>query len=628
MVKNSIFIVPEVQSCNADKKIRKVKTPVFLAFTDDLFSLREVFYESFNDVFTLEGDGDDLNAVKFIRAEALPAEGYEITISDEIIIKYSKTNGAFYALMSLRQLLIGKSMPCCRIADYPALPLRGFMLDVSRGKIPKMSALKSLVDVLASFKYNHLELYFEGLPFQYPSFKKYALPAAYTPADIKELNEYCAARCIELVPNLNSLGHMAPWLEIPEFRHLAELEQGLKVAGFNAPPTTLDSENPDSLNLVMKLIDELAPLFSTNVINVGLDEPFELGKGKNAEKAALVGANRLYIDYVKRMEKELTKRGNKMMIWGDTVSRELSDDCAKELSDGILLLEWGYQAEYPFDARAKRLSHLNKQFILCPGTSSWLSVGGITDNMLKNVENAAIAARKYNAKGMLLTDWGDGGHIQCREISYPAIVYFSALSWQKDTCCSEEVVAKAMNRYIFFDKSNKLGQLLLDIGRYAQFEEVTLDCRTVATLPLLFPKVRGEKCAALLDGIIGITLKLIDPSLIECYNRKMNERKKTDVKEFNSFIEKLNTRLIESRPQCEGGDLVKLNLQNTIDIIFCLTNAWHCLKSNAYNNELADKLRITAERYVSQSLIRNRPCKEDTVFTNLNALADNLTLPK
>ena len=48
-----------------------------------------------------------------------------------------------------------------RILDYPDFPNRGFMLDVSRDKVPQLETLFWLVDLMASFKMNQLQLYME-----------------------------------------------------------------------------------------------------------------------------------------------------------------------------------------------------------------------------------------------------------------------------------------------------------------------------------------------------------------------------------------------------------------------------------------------------------------------------------
>ncbi len=94
----------------------------------------------------------------------LPAEGYEIDIRDAgIEVRAADTAGAFYAEQTLRQLarLHDGRLPVGHIRDWPDLAHRGVMLDVSRDKVPTMTTLLALVDRLAEWKVNHLELYAE-----------------------------------------------------------------------------------------------------------------------------------------------------------------------------------------------------------------------------------------------------------------------------------------------------------------------------------------------------------------------------------------------------------------------------------------------------------------------------------
>ncbi len=78
--------------------------------------------------------------------------------------------GLFYAAQTIAQLIYqaGRMLPLLTILDYPALPVRGVMLDVSRGKVPTLETLLEVVEVLASWKINQFQLYIEHA-FHWPS---------------------------------------------------------------------------------------------------------------------------------------------------------------------------------------------------------------------------------------------------------------------------------------------------------------------------------------------------------------------------------------------------------------------------------------------------------------------------
>ena len=65
--------------------------------------------------------------------------------------------------------------------------VRGYMLDVSRDKVPTMSTLRQIVDLLKVCNYNQLQLYMEH-SFRYSGHEAVWRDASpLTPAEIREL---------------------------------------------------------------------------------------------------------------------------------------------------------------------------------------------------------------------------------------------------------------------------------------------------------------------------------------------------------------------------------------------------------------------------------------------------------
>jgi len=96
--------------------------------------------------------------------DLLAREAYRLTIkADEILIDAVQPAALRNALATLAQLArqTGGLLPLTLIEDYPSIPYRGVMLDVSRGKIPNRKKLEEVIRLLASYKYNVLQLYIE-----------------------------------------------------------------------------------------------------------------------------------------------------------------------------------------------------------------------------------------------------------------------------------------------------------------------------------------------------------------------------------------------------------------------------------------------------------------------------------
>jgi hypothetical protein len=372
-------------------------------------------------------------------------------------------HGLFYAAQSLIQLINhdGRRLPCCEIEDTPDFPIRGVMLDVSRDKVPTMETLYWLVDHFAGLKINHLQLYVEHT-FAYTNHRDvWEGTSPLTAEDIQTLDRYCQERCIDLVPNQNSFGHMEQWFAHTRYLPLAELPQGgapLPWGGFQEKPSVLCPTDPGTFDFLADLYDEYLPNFSSSLFNVGCDEPFDLrGLGRSHELVNKFGEGRVYLDYLLRLHQMVTARGKRMAFWGDIIINH--PELVPEIPSDALVLEWGYEADHPFDAHGERFAAAKVPFCVCPGTSSWNSLSGRTDNMTANIRSAAENGVKHGACGLIVCDWGDGGHWQPLGLSLPAFTTAAGLSWNLASKDSFDL-AEACN--LFWTEG--YGALLLELG--------------------------------------------------------------------------------------------------------------------------------------------------------------------
>ena len=116
-----------------------------------------------------------LSAIIFVKSNKAPdhPEGYALTIDRKgVHVEYRETGGLRAAGATLRQLLreYGRKFPCLKIRDWPDFARRGVMLDISRGRVPKLETLLDLVERLADFKINEFQLYTEHT-FAYRNYK-------------------------------------------------------------------------------------------------------------------------------------------------------------------------------------------------------------------------------------------------------------------------------------------------------------------------------------------------------------------------------------------------------------------------------------------------------------------------
>jgi len=402
-------------------------------------------------------------------------EAYELVIDESgVVITASAPAGLFYGVQTLRQILMqtGAALPGLRISDWPDFSHRGVLLDISRDRVPTMETLYGLIDMLAAFKINQFQLYTEHT-FAYrnhPLVWEKASPM--TGEEILALDAYCRERFIELTPNQNTFGHMTRWLIHEPYAHLAEAPDGWIAPWgqrYDAPYTL--TPTAESLALVQGLLDELLPHFSSRQVNVNADETFDLGQGRSKKRVQQEGEGRVYLDYLLALHRHVAAGGRTMQFWGDIIVQH--PDLVPELPRDVIALEWGYEANHPFDEHSAIFARSGIPFYVCPGTSSWRTLAGRTDNAIANLRSAADNGLKHGAIGYLNTDWGDEGHMQPLPVSYLGFMVGAAESWSHEASADLDIPA-ALDRFVFRDEAGVMGRLVYDLGNAYQL----LDAQT------------------------------------------------------------------------------------------------------------------------------------------------------
>jgi hypothetical protein len=404
------------------------------------------------------------------------AEGYRLSIDDRNIrITGRDPAGLFYGVNTLLQwtalqmpALKTKDRDAARssprslagvvVEDWPDFAQRGVMLDISRDKVPTMETLRSLIDLLASWKINQLQLYTEHT-FAYRGHEVVWRDASpIRPEEARELDALCREKLIELVPNQNSFGHFHRWLVHAPYRPLAESPEGIEHPFSDTrEPYGLCAVDPRVIELLSDLYGQLLPNFRSSLFNVGLDETLDLGRGRSAEACRKHGTEEVYLRFLEQVHALVRGYGRTMQFWGDIII-ERPDLVPRLPAEGIIALEWGYEPDHPFDQHLEILQNARVPFYVCPGTGSWNSLVGRLPETLVNIQCAARSGRHHGAEGILVTDWGDNGHLQPLSSSLAGLLAGAAAAWNVDRCISEADVAELLGTHVFRDGAGNMAR--------------------------------------------------------------------------------------------------------------------------------------------------------------------------
>lgn len=194
------------------------------------------------------------------------AEAYTLNVTLKgINVTAASDRGIYWALQTLRQLAQPAKgavrLPLCSITDWPAFPVRGFMMDVGRSYI-SMPELKREIELMSRFKLNtyhwHLtenqawRLQSKLFPMLNDSTNMVRDKGRfYTVEDAKELQRFAREHNVTLIPEIDMPGHSAAFVRT--FRH--------------------DMQSPEGMKILKLLIDEVCETFdSCEYLHIGTDE--------------------------------------------------------------------------------------------------------------------------------------------------------------------------------------------------------------------------------------------------------------------------------------------------------------------------------------------------------------------
>ncbi|MEN6634683.1 MAG: beta-N-acetylhexosaminidase [Clostridiaceae bacterium] len=291
--------------------------------------------------------------IQFRMNAALEPEQYTITTGrKDVIVEAGGIPGAVYAASTIAQRCAAHddTLSYGEIEDAPTYPWRGLLVDVCRHFFP-MQTLKTIVDLLAYYKYNRLHLHLsedQGFRFEserFPllnsvgsyrksTFVKHAdfkgqdgVPHGgyYTKAELRELVRYAKARGIEIVPEIDMPGHalsmIAAYPDLACVSEPVEVATRFGVTDFSKKLFCAGSEK--TFELLFSLLDEVMEIFPFPYLHIGGDEALK-SEWKRCERCqhvmreqGLKDERELQGYFLNRVIGHLALHGREAIVWND-----------------------------------------------------------------------------------------------------------------------------------------------------------------------------------------------------------------------------------------------------------------------------------------------------------------------
>lgn len=278
----------------------------------------------------------------------------------------------------------------------------GLMADCSRNGVLNMSYAKEMLERLSMMGHNVMMLYMEDI-YEVDDEPYFGyLRGRYSKAELKELDDYAHMLGIELIPCIQTLAHMDQFLMWEE---MAEKYLDIDNILYVGKPE------------VNHLLDRILGMFSETIrskrIHLGMDEAYQLGRGRYANEHGLRPKPEIMTDHLKTVMELSHKHGLKPMIWDDMFFSSYSRANADEFSipEGIDLMYWDYynnfEAHYAENIALR--SKISKHLMFAGGAWRWVGYAPHHSKTLAATNASLAACKKAGVTEVIATAWADDG---------------------------------------------------------------------------------------------------------------------------------------------------------------------------------------------------------------------------
>ena len=376
----------------------------------------------------------------------------------------------------------------------------GLMLDCSRNGVLKNEKVKELILLSALMGHNRLLLYTEDTYKldKYPYFGY--LRGGYSKEDIIEFVEYGESFGVELIPCIQTLGHMYQALKWGPHAALRDGNDTLLV----------DSEE------VYKFIEESIKFsrdcFNSKDIHIGMDESFQMGLFRYLNMHGYKDRVEMFSRHLSRVIDICKKYDFSPMIWSDMYFRLNSEDqeyyrnsplpekTLKLIPKDVQLVYWDYYHEdvETYTNMIKYHKQANNHVLFAGGSWRWKGHAPSIARSMQFTKSALDACLNEKIKDVFITAWGDDGS-ECSFFSIlPVLAQASIMSYEE------------------YDEK-KIDSLLQAICDERLEDFLTMDLPDRPAKKLLYPMYNPSKFFLYQDVLLGLFDKQVKDDFSQNY---------------------------------------------------------------------------------------------------------------
>lgn len=311
----------------------------------------------------------------------------------------------------------------------------GIMLDCSRNAVMTVDHIHLWMRRLNLLGYNMVMLYTEDT-YELPGEPYFGYQrGAYTETELKAIDAYAAKLNIEVIPCIQTLGHLEKILRHHAYAPVRDTSSVLMVG------------EPKTYQLIEKMILQWKKTCRTDRIHIGMDETHDLGRGRYLDLNGYANGFELFNAHLAKVVALCKKHGLKPMIWSDMYFRLGSKNmdyydkatviprsAIKKIPQAAELVYWDY---YHYDKEfyldwIQRHRTMGKEPLMGSGIWTW-SKYWYDQRITEGTAGPCIeACRESKIKDLFFTQWGDNGAFCDHDSAFAGMVFCADKSYSDE----------------------------------------------------------------------------------------------------------------------------------------------------------------------------------------------------
>lgn len=287
----------------------------------------------------------------------------------------------------------------------PVMDFRAAMLDCSRNAVPKISTLKRFILEMALMGMNYCCLYTEDTYEVEGEVLVGYGRGKFTKRELRDLVDFAKSVGVTMFPCIQTLGHFE---QILKYRHYNEYEDNNRV---------LDITKKKTYSFIEKFIKEATEPYETDLIHLGTDEPWGLGRGNALNLKKPTPPTKLYANHLKKLAGICKKLNKKGVIWGDYIlgssgEKALSEKEIDAIPKSLIMNYWEYEVQTQKKHKEKISVFQKNKFdtLISGGIHSWNNFWCDINKAVKSIAPLMKTAHNMEIKKSMITIWGDDGN--------------------------------------------------------------------------------------------------------------------------------------------------------------------------------------------------------------------------